>query len=86
MRYKVNLRIIGAATVEIVAETPAAAREAAIAMSLADLARPGQVDVHQFEVAVREITATTALTHGTDDTEDDAPQSKSRPSGWYRPR
>ena len=85
MRYKINLRCTAAAVVEIVADSPGAAREAALQMTLADLARPGHADITQYDLAVREITAATSLTHGSDDTEDPEGAGKPRPSGWYRP-
>jgi len=85
LRYKIDLRFSAIATVELVADSPAAAREAALQMNLADLARPGHADISQFDVAVREITSTASLSHGADDTQDPEAASKPRPSGWYRP-
>ena len=82
--YKVNLRFTGAASVEIEAESAEAARVAALELEIADLAMPGSCDILQFQVAAREITATSAL-GGSSDEEDEEAASRPRPSGWYRP-
>ncbi|MEO7717267.1 MAG: hypothetical protein ABIY70_13790 [Capsulimonas sp.] len=83
-KYKVNVRFTGSASVEIEADSAEAARIAALELELADLARPGSCDIHQFQVAAREITAVSAL-GGVSDDEDEESASKPRPSGWYRP-
>lgn len=84
MRYKVTVRFAGAATVQIDAASPAEAREIALQLSVADLARTSMSDINQLDVKPLEITAATALTEGADDYEQPDGVSKPRPSGWYR--
>jgi hypothetical protein len=85
MKYKVNVRFTGAATIEIEAASTDEARQNSMNLTIADLARAGHVDVTAFQIAAKEITAISALGggHGYDD-DPDGPQ-KPRPSGWYRP-
>lgn len=82
--YKVNLRFTGSASVEIEAESAEAARVAALELEIADLAMPGSCDILQFQIAAREITATSSL-GGASDEEGEEAASRPRPSGWYRP-
>ncbi|MGO8670881.1 MAG: hypothetical protein ACLQVD_05915 [Capsulimonadaceae bacterium] len=80
-RFKVQIRLVGSAFIEVDADTPEQARRAAMELSLADIARPGYAELIEFQVAPREITA--AGPHGTSD-DDDAAAERPRPSGWYR--
>jgi hypothetical protein len=82
MRYKIDVRFAGTATVEIDADNPTHAREQALALTLADLARAGGPDIRQFELATRDITQ---MAPGLVEEPADAGQSRPRPSGWYRP-
>lgn len=85
--YRVNVTFQGTATVQIEADTPEAARQEAMTLTVADLARAGLADILSFKVAAREITPAAALSglHAEDEPEEDAQPRKPRPSGWYRP-
>lgn len=84
-RYKVSLTFQGTAVLEMEAETPEAARLAAAELTLPDLARQGQADVHALKIAAREITQVTALSGEEEETPGANAPRKPRPSGWYRP-
>lgn len=83
--FKVNVKFSGIAAMDIDAATPEDARRKAVELEIVDLARPGKVDIFNFEVAVREITAASALGSGDTGDGDDEVKKGPRPSGWYRP-
>lgn len=83
MLYKVTVAFSGTAVIQMEAASPEAARLATAELTLPDLARPNQSDVHALKIAAREITAVSALS-GEEEAEESAPR-KARPSGWYRP-
>ncbi len=86
MRYKINLTFNGTATLEIDADTPEAARQAAAELTPADIARQGHADILTWKIAAREITPASAMSgHHGDAPGDNAPP-KPRPSGWHRPK
>jgi hypothetical protein len=82
MRYKIDVRFAGTATLEIEADSPGPARDQALAMTLADLARAGGPDIRQFELAIREMNVMAA---SGDESDESGGDRRSRPSGWYRP-
>ncbi len=84
MRYKVTVVFSGTVVVEMDAASPEAARLAVAEMTLPDLAKQGQADVHALKIAAREITPTASLS-GEDDGEGSTAPRAPRPSGWYRP-
>ena len=84
--YKVNLTFQGTATLEIDADTPEAARQAATELTPTDLARQGHADILSFKIAAREVTPAAALGGAHDEPEAENAPHKPRPSGWYRPR
>lgn len=67
------------------AASPDAARLAVAEMSLPDLARQGDADVHALKIAAREITQTASLSGEDDGSLSETAQRVPRPSGWYRP-
>lgn len=84
-RYKVNVAFQGTAVVEIIADSPEAARMTTLEMTLADLAREGLSDVHSLKIAAKEITPTSSLSGQEEDGGEEGASRKPRPSGWYRP-
>ena len=83
-RYKVSVAFSGVAVLELVADTPEAARLAAADLTLADLARDGHSDIHALKLAAKEITPASSLS-GEEEAPDPTAPRKPRPSGWYRP-
>ena len=61
MLYKVTVAFSGTAVIQMEAASPEAARLATAELTLPDLARPNQSDVHALKIAAREITAVAAL-------------------------
>lgn len=84
--YKINLTFSGTATLELEADTPEAARQAAAELTPADIARQGHADILTWKIAAREVTPTTALGGAHDEPEAESAPRKPRPSGWYRPK
>jgi hypothetical protein len=84
--YKLNLTFHGTATLEMDAETPEAARQAAAELTVADLARQGHADILTWKVAAREVTPTSALGGSHEEVPTETGSPKPRPSGWYRPK
>jgi hypothetical protein len=82
-KYLVTISITGKAMVEVNAPGADAARHAVVEMSLSDLALTGRADLLKFKIIPGEITK---VVTDDDDTDDDEPAHKPRPSGWYRPR
>ncbi len=71
--------------VEMDAASPEAARQVVAEMTLPDLAKQGDADVHALKVASREITPTASLSGEDDGSLSEAASRAPRPSGWYRP-
>jgi hypothetical protein len=85
MRYKVNVTFHGTASLEIEAPTVEAARQEAAELTVGDLARQGQTDIVSFKAAAREVTPASAFGSEYEEQATESGQSKTRPSGWYRP-
>ena len=85
MRYKVSLSFHGTAVLEMEAETPEAARLAAAELTLPDLARQGQSDIHTLKIAAKEITPVASLSGEEEEGGEPNAPRKPHPSGWYRP-
>jgi hypothetical protein len=85
MRYKLNVTFQGTATLEVEADTPEAARQAATELTPVDLARQGHADILSFKIAAREVTPTASLGGEHDEPQAENAPRKARPSGWYRP-
>jgi hypothetical protein len=86
MRYKLNVTFQGTATLEVEADTPEAARQAATELTPVDLARQGHADILSFKIAAREVTPTASLGGEHDEPQAENAPRKARPSGWYRRR
>ena len=71
---------------ELDADTPEAARQAAAELTVADLARQGQADILTWKIAAREVTPTSALGGQHEEAAPETVSQKPRPSGWYRPK
>jgi len=82
VRYKVDIRFAGTATVEVEATGPDQARTMVGEMTLADLARPGAIHVLQFDLATRDVVVVGGGDYGEDG---ESGSNRPRPSGWYRP-
>jgi hypothetical protein len=84
--YKLNLTFHGTATLEMDAESPEAARQAAAELTVTDLARQGHADILTWKIAAREVTPTSALGGSHEEAAPENVPNKPRPSGWYRPK
>ncbi len=85
VKYKVSVAFQGTAVVEMEAESPEAARNAAADMTVDDLARKSHSDISALKVAAKEIVPLSAISGQGDERADENAPRKPRPSGWYRP-